>query len=85
MLQVHILMCARLLCRQGEQPANGADDVAFARNVQREEYRAHLRGMLDMLSRTAGQQHVGAGANVEHMSYEELQELGDIVGKVKVR
>jgi hypothetical protein len=60
-------------------------DVAVARDVQREEYREHLRSMVAMLSSVQSEAaHGAAAADVDGMTYEELQLLGETIGKVQV-
>jgi hypothetical protein len=66
--------------------SGGVADAALAARVEREHYREHLRAMVATLSRVAGEAaHDAAAADVDGMSYEELQQLGDTIGKVQVR
>lgn len=62
---------------------DGSGDLGMAVDMQQEEYRTHLRMILDMMGRGASAQ-LPQGADIEDMTYEELQELGEAIGKVQV-
>lgn len=75
-------------CRDGDGAAAApqhTDDADVAFEAQREEYRANLRTMLQMLGNMAEEQLEASAADVDGMSYEELQALGETIGKVTVR
>lgn len=76
-------------CRSQQSPARrnrtGSSDLSVALDIQREEYREHLRAMVNLLNSVASDEaHDAAAADVDGMSYEELQALGETIGKVKV-
>jgi E3 ubiquitin-protein ligase BIG BROTHER and related proteins len=57
------------------------EDRDLALSIQEQEYRAHVRGMLGML---AHDQDDVDDVDVDNMTYEELQSLGESLGKVQV-
>jgi hypothetical protein len=71
--------------RVGHSERRERSDTNFAIEAQREEYRENIRTMLATLNRMAEEQVQAAGADIDGMSYEELQALGDTIGKVRVR
>ena len=57
-----------------------------ARVAQRAEHTENLRNMVAMMNRMIDEEQAAqAAADVDNMSYEQLQALGDTIGKVQVR
>jgi hemerythrin-like domain-containing protein len=61
-----------------------ANDANMALTVQRQEHREHLRSILGELNRMANEDEGAEVVDIDGMSYEELQALGETIGRVHV-